>query len=141
MNDSDPAVRIGSRHEARETALGLLYEAQARGEPPAAVLAHQALTVEGFAGELVRGVDEHLAELDALIERFATGWRVDRMPVLDAAVLRLGAFELCHRPDVPTTAIVAEAVELASEYSTDKSAPFVNGVLAAIAAEVRGRSG
>ena len=67
----------------------------------------------------------------------AHNWDLDRMPALDRALLRLGAFELVHRPDVPTGAVINEAVELASQYSTDDSGRFVNGVLAAIAREVR----
>ena len=60
------------------------------------------------------------------------------MPALDRAVLRLGVFELLDRPDVPTGAVISEAVELAKRYSTDDSGRFVNGILAAIAeAEVR----
>ena len=72
-----------------------------------------------------------------LISRFARGWTLDRMPVIDRAVLRMGAFELLHRPDVPTGAVISEAVELAKRYSTDDSGRFVNGVLASIAAAVR----
>lgn len=137
MSDRDLSSRIGSRHEARETALILLYEAQVSGLTPDEVLAAQPVPVVGFAAEVLVGVAEHRADLDALIDRFADNWTVNRMPVIDAAVLRLAAYELAHRPDVPTTAIISEAVELASEYSTERSAPFVNGVLVAIAAEVR----
>ena len=59
------------------------------------------------------------------------------MPALDRTLLRMGVYELTHRPDVPTGVVLSETVDLASEYSTDDSGPFVNGVLAAIAAEVR----
>ena len=59
------------------------------------------------------------------------------MPALDRTLLRMGVYELTHRPDVPTGVVLSEIVDLASEYSTDDSGPFVNGVLAAIAAEVR----
>ncbi|MFN8037923.1 MAG: transcription antitermination factor NusB [Acidimicrobiales bacterium] len=128
---------IGSRREARERALALLYEAEVKDRPVADVLAELPVEPEPFAVELVTGVDEHRPELDALLGRFARDWPVDRMPALDRAVLRMGCFELCHRPDVPTGAVLSEAVELASAYSTDDSGRFVNGVLSAIAAEVR----
>ena len=59
------------------------------------------------------------------------------MPVLDLSVMRLAVFELVERPDVPTAVVLDEAVELAKRYSTDDSGRFVNGVLAAIAADVR----
>jgi N utilization substance protein B len=59
------------------------------------------------------------------------------MPAVDRALLRLAVFELAYRPDVPIGVVLSEAVELAAQYSTDASAKFVNGVLAAIADEVR----
>jgi len=128
---------VGSRREARERALALLYEAEVKDRPVADVLAELPVEPEPFAVELVTGVDAHRADLDALLGRFARDWPVERMPALDRAVLRMGCFELCHRPDVPTGAVLSEAVELASAYSTDDSGRFVNGVLSAIAAEVR----
>lgn len=131
---------VGSRREARERALGLLYEAEVKDQPVADVIAALPLPPEPFAVELVTGVDEHRAELDALLGRFARDWPVARMPAIDRAVLRMGAFELCHRSDVPTGAVLSEAVELAGAYSTEESSRFVNGVLAAIATEVRGGS-
>jgi N utilization substance protein B len=90
-----------------------------------------------FAVELVEGVGARLAELDALIDEHARGWSVERMPRLDLAVLRIGAFELAHRPDVPLAVAIDEAVGLASTYSTDDSGRFVNGVLSAIGRAVR----
>lgn len=132
---------IGSRREARERALALLYEAEVKDRPVADVLAELPVAPEPFAVELVTGVDEHRAELDALLTRFARDWPLARMPALDRAVLRMGCFELCHRPDVPTGAVLSEAVELASAYSTDDSGRFVNGVLSAIATEVRPAAG
>jgi len=59
------------------------------------------------------------------------------MPVVDRALLRIATYELIGRPDVPTAVVISEAVDLAAQYSTDDSGRFVNGVLAAIAAEVR----
>lgn len=127
----------GSRRQARERALSLLYEADAKDVLPAKVLADLPLEPAPFAAQLVTGVSEHQAELDALIGRYARDWAVDRMPALDRSLLRMAVFELAHRPDVPTGAVISEAVELAQRYSTEESSRFVNGVLAAIAAEVR----
>jgi N utilization substance protein B len=128
---------VGSRREARERALELLYEAESKGQPPAVVLEALPVPPEAFTAELVSGVGEHLAELDEVIASYARGWTVARMPVLDRAVLRLGVFELLHRPDVPTGAVISEAVELAKRFSTEESGRFVNGVLAAVAADAR----
>lgn len=130
--------RIGSRREARETALGLLYEADVRGEPIADVVEHQVLEPPPYATVLLAGVADHLDEIDALLRRVARDWALERMPIIDRSVLRLAAYELAHRPDVPTGAVLSEAVELASQYSTADSGRFVNGVLARLAAELRG---
>ncbi len=90
-----------------------------------------------YALELARGVEEHREEIDTLIRKFADRWSLERMPVIDRNVLRMAVFELAHRPDVPTGAVISEAVELAKRYSTDDSGRFVNGMLSSIAEEVR----
>jgi N utilization substance protein B len=128
---------LGSRREARERALGLLYEADAKGESPADVVAGQELEPDEFAADLVRGVGEHGGEIDDVIRRYAKGWTIERMPVIDRTLLRMAIYELAHRPDVPTGAVISEAVELAKRYSTDDSGRFVNGMLGKIADEVR----
>ncbi len=126
-----------SRRQARERALSLLYEAETKGVTPAEVVADLPVEPAPFASELVLGFGEHQAEVDGWIVRFARDWALERMPALDRALLRLGVYELAYRPDVPTGAVISEAVELAQRYSTDDSSRFVNGVLAAIANEVR----
>src|SRR3954469_25188763 len=133
-------MAVGSRREARERALGLLYEADAKGTSVSEVVADLPLPPETYAGELVIGVADHQLEIDELLTRYAKDWTLDRMPVVDRSLLRMGVFELLHRPDVPTGAVISEAVELASEYSTDDSSKFVNGLLARIAEEVRPNS-
>lgn len=125
------------RSQARERALTLLYEAEAKDLPVAVVLTTLPLDPLPFTTELTDGVEGHQPEIDELLERFSTGWRLDRMPVIDRAVLRIGVFELAHRPDVPTAVILSEAVDLATRFSTDDSGRFVNGLLARIAKEVR----
>ncbi len=117
--------------------MSLLYEAETKGVTPAEVVADLPVEPAPFASQLVLGVGEHQAEVDGWIVRFARDWALERMPALDRALLRIGVYELAHRPDVPTGAVISEAVELAQRYSTDDSSRFVNGVLAAIAAEVR----
>lgn len=126
-----------SRREARERALGLLYEAETRDLAPSEILDGLPVPVDPYAADLVLGVDEHQDEIDELIRRFARDWKLERMPVIDRAVLRIGIFELRWRTDVPTGAVISEAVELATQYSTDESGRFVNGMLSRIASEVR----
>jgi N utilization substance protein B len=128
---------LGSRREARERALSLLYEAEAKACAPAAVLDDLPVPPDPFAGDLVSGVGAHLDDIDERIRRFARGWALERMPVLDRTVLRMGIYELLHHPDVPTGVVISEAVELAKRYSTDDSGRFVNGMLSSIAEEAR----
>jgi len=129
--------RPDERSDARERALYLLYEAHSKGIAPAATIDIQVLEPDELTQELVRGVDANLPQLDELIAAKAKGWTLTRMPVLDLSVMRLAVFELVERPHVPTAVVLNEAVELAKRYSTDDSGRFVNGVLAAIAADVR----
>lgn len=130
-------MTVGPRREARERALGLLYEADAKGITPAAVLAEVPVPPDPFAAALVEGVGACEAELDAVIGRYAVDWSVERMPVVDRTLLRMATWELLHRHDVPTAAVISEAVELAKVYSTEESGRFVNGVLGSIASAVR----
>jgi transcription antitermination protein NusB len=128
------------RREARERALSLLYEAESKGVSPRAVLAELPVRPDAFAEDLVVGVESEQARIDGLISSHAIGWALDRMPVVDRALLRMGTYELLDHADVPTAVIISEAVDLATQYSTDESGRFVNGVLAAIATDVRGET-
>ena len=126
-----------SRRESRERALELLYEADARDVPGAEVVAGQTVRPDPFVVELVEGVGSRAAVIDELLARFAKGWAVGRMPVVDRAILRMAAYELLARPDTPVAVVISEAVELAKRYSTEESGRFVNGVLASVAQAVR----
>ena len=128
----------GTRREARERALSLLYEAEAKESSVADVLSELPLPADEFTVDLVEGVDRQRKEIDAFIVRFARDWSIDRMPVVDRNLLRMAIYELMDRPDIPTAAVLSEAVELAKQYSTEDSGRFVNGVLASVASEVRG---
>jgi N utilization substance protein B len=131
-------MTLGTRREARERALSLLYEADAKQTAPSAVLADLPVAPDPFVADVVLGVERRADEIDTLITRFAIDWTIDRMPVIDRSLLRMATFELLEQGDVPTGVIISEAVALAKEYSTDESGRFVNGVLASIAADTRG---
>ena len=126
-----------ARSDARERALILLYEAESKSVAPSDVLDAQVLTPDQLTKTIVDGVQSHGREIDDLIAAHAKGWTLQRMPTIDRNVLRIGTFELLGRPDVPVAVVIDEAVELAKRFSTDDSGRFVNGVLAAIAAETR----
>ncbi|MFM8267780.1 MAG: transcription antitermination factor NusB [Ilumatobacteraceae bacterium] len=127
------------RSDARERALVLLYEAETKGLDPIDVINSQVVEPDSLTKTLVEGVGSRRDELDAAIARHSRGWTIERMPVIDRTVLRIAGFELLERPEVPVAVVLDEAVELAKRFSTDESGRFVNGVLAALVTELRGR--
>ena len=138
-----PVVRTTARHKARRRAVEVLYESEARSRNPLTTLAERQERsdppVSAYAATLVEGVVTHRVEIDELLSRYARGWELDRMPAVDRAVLRIGAFEVLHADDVPDAVVLAEAVGLVEELSTDESPQFVNGLLGAIVAAKGGR--
>ncbi|MGO9077553.1 MAG: transcription antitermination factor NusB [Streptosporangiaceae bacterium] len=125
---------MAARSKARKRALDVLFEAEIRGEPVLALLderiAQDSPPVSPYAAELVRGVHERQADIDALLAEHAVGWTLGRMPAVDRNLLRIGAYELLYSPQVPDSVAISEAVVLARELSTDSSPAFVNGLLA-----------
>lgn len=130
-----------TRRQARRRALDLLYEADLKQRSIERVLgqldppAEDTEELPAFSAELVRGVAAHQQALDELIAGHAQGWHLDRMPIVDRNLLRLGLYEICHAPDVPDAVAIDEAVRLAQELSTEDSGRFVNGLLARVARE------
>lgn len=133
--------RTGRRHRARELALRVLFELEGTHKDADVALAYQAddLTAPGdvrdFAGELVDGCLHHAAELDAAITTASSNWSLNELGKVERAVLRLGTYELRHRPDVPVAVAIDEAVELAKVYAGAEAGAFVNGVLASLASD------
>jgi transcription antitermination protein NusB len=135
---------MGARRTARERALQALYQLDvAKGSAQDALASAWASEPEegapeadaiGFAEELVKGVQEHLAEIDALIEAHSHNWRVDRMARIDRNVLRLAIYELKYRPDIPRNVTLNEAIELGKIFGAEGSSAFINGLLDRIAA-------
>jgi len=130
-------TNVDERSDARERALHLLYEAQSKGISIEEVINAQVVEPEELVLVLARGAESASTQADELIEGKSRGWTLKRMPVLDLAIMRMALFELLERSDVPTAVVLDEAVDLAKRFSTDDSGRFVNGVLAAIAEEVR----
>lgn len=133
---TDRLDRPGGRREARERAIELAYEAEARSQSVDELLASLALTPEPFVIELLRTGESHRERAEELVAARASGWSIERMPVIDRLVMRLAVAEMLGL-DTPTGVILSEAVELAARYSTDESSRFVNGVLAAVARDIR----
>ena len=129
---------LNRRREAREEALAVLYQAELTGESVDDALGAREVQPDEYAIEIADGVDDSRDDLDALIGRHLTNWRVERMPIVDRVIARMAAWELQTQPDTLTAVVLSEAVELASQYCGEKSPPFLNGVLSSVAGEVRG---
>ena len=134
--DATPGARSDARR-ARERALGLLYEAEAREVGLLDLLGRQDLPPAPLAVELIEGVAAHAEAIDSLLDEVAVDWSVPRMAPVDRAILRLAVYELAHRAQVPAAVVLNEAVELANLYSTASSGRFVNGILATVARRLR----
>lgn len=129
---------MGNRRKARELALNALFQ----GEMTAtSAVENFPLLCENFeinkkaipyGRELVYGITDKRDELDAKIEESAVNWRVSRMSVLDRNIIRLAAYEMMFKEDVPPRVAIDEAIELAKRYCAEDSPGFINGILDAI---------
>lgn len=86
-----------------------------------------------YTVELVEGVVGHWAAINELLSTYSQGWPLERMPAVDRAILRIGAFEILYAEELPDAVAISEAMSLATALSTDDSPSFVNGLLARIA--------
>ena len=133
------------RTKAREFALQILYQIEIAKEPPDTALEnfwetqapeHLDKELKDFTAELVEGVRENLGSLDAKITQYAANWELKRMAAIDRNILRLSAYELMFRQDIPPKVSINEAVELAKKYSGLESGKFVNAILDKIKQEL-----
>jgi len=131
-----PKTPMPARRKARKRALDVLYEADVRGSAIPDILASALTRIEPpapahmpYAVSLVEGVAAHLDRIDELIGSYAEGWTLDRMPVVDRNLGRIGVYEIVFRDDIDDAVALSEVVELADELSTDGSARFLNGLL------------
>ncbi|NEW06209.1 transcription antitermination factor NusB [Paenibacillus sp. SYP-B3998] len=133
------------RRVAREIALQSLYQIQMNEASPKEAVLCAILEAENdneaelevpnekisptFIFELVEGTYENKVRIDELLEQYLQGWQMDRLSRIDREVLRLAAYEMIYRDDVPPKVVVNEAIDLAKHFGTDESGKFVNGVL------------
>jgi transcription antitermination protein NusB len=136
------AIDPAARSRARRRALQAVYAWQMSGNPIARVIDEfrheqdmEIADVEYFE-DLVRGVDTHCAELDAALAPHLDR-EIDRVDPIERAALRIGAYELRHRIDVPYRVVINEAVEVAKRFGTEYGHTYVNGVLDKLVAEWR----
>jgi N utilization substance protein B len=127
---------VSTRRETRRIAIDILYQADITGDDPALAMeswVEAGREVPPYARELVDGVAEHGPAIDLLLEEHTQAWTVARMAALDRTILRVAVEEVRYRDDVPDSVAISEAVEAASELSSDESKSFVNGILGKIA--------
>ncbi len=125
---------MGSRHQARARALQILFQYDVHGKPGLWLdefwkpLKADDQT-RAFAERLVQGVVEHKKEIDTLIGKYATNWKISRMPIVDRNIIRAGLYELLWMDEVPAKVTMDEAIELAKSFGDDEASKFVNGIL------------
>ena len=137
------------RNTAREIAIHLSYELSFTDKQIDALL-DERLKKESFAilaeeddlyqetpnakqaeyiRRLVKGVNEHAAELDGYISKYAKGWSFARIALVASAIMRVAMYEMLYMPDIPNGAAINEAVEIAKKYETPETVKFINGIL------------
>ena len=126
-----------SRREERQQALTFVFERLFRDDSAEEVFedATEARDEEisGYARKVVTGVEEHLTEIDTLIEENLKGWKKNRIAKMSLTILRIAVYEMCYVDNIPVSVSINEAVELAKCYATAKEAAFINGVLGSLA--------
>ncbi len=126
---------MSARRKARKRALDFLYEADIRNGNAIDLLGTRGesdLSQSDYVMELLVGVSNNKEKIDELITTYAQGWDIDRMPAIDRNILRIALFEILFKNDLDDQIAASEAVEIASELSTEDSAKYINGVLGRI---------
>ena len=126
---------MSARRKARKRALDFLYEADIRSARAIDLLESRGeieLSERDYVLELLLGVETNALKIDELITTYAQGWDMDRMPAIDRNILRISLFEILFKNDLYDQVAASEAVEIATELSTEDSAKYINGVLGRI---------
>lgn len=126
-----------TRHEAREQAFAVIFEKSFNENATFQEIidgAHECelVKINGFAGSLLKLVEDNFSEIDEIILANLVGWTLQRLPKVTLAILRLAVAEIMFNADVPASVSVNEAVELAKTYATTEDASYINGVLSSI---------
>lgn len=129
---------MAARTKSRRRAIDLLFEAEQRQLNASELLRERLAApvteapLNEFTADLVNGVVENWTQINDLLTTYSQGWTLERMPAVDRAILRIGAYEVLFA-DIPEGVAISEAVSLATELSTDDSPKFINGLLARLA--------
>lgn len=132
----DTIIGINIRKRSREIAMELLYQSTINNKEPEELIEdyiEQYGEVEEvdrqYISSVVGGVREKQGEIDALIEANLVKWKLNRIPKINMAILRVALYEILYMEDIPNTVSINEAVEISKKYSDDQSAAFINGIL------------
>lgn len=134
-----------SRKTAREVAMKLAFASLFGGEETYEdVLDKSGITEKPmeediiYSEQVLKGIQEHEAEIDDIINELSIGWRIERMPKVDLCVLRVAIYEMRYRDDIPCGVSINEAVELAKQFGGDRSSAYINGMLGTFAKRIEG---
>ena len=140
---------MGKRREGREAAVQFLYQYDVNRRPVAELLAdfwklrsspgktETPAKTRAFTEDLVRGVTDHIEEIDACISRCTANYDIGRIATVDRNILRIGIYEMLHCTDVPPVVSINEAIEIAKRFGSDESGRFVNGILDRVRGELK----
>lgn len=129
---------MGKRRKSRECALQNLFVWDMTGENPSELFyfsrelgipPDEVEEWKAYSQRLIKGVLEHLEDIDKILSKYSKHWRIERMGVVDRNILRLAIYELSYCPDIPKAAVINEAIEIAKLYGDTDSSIFVNGNL------------
>lgn len=126
---------MGARRDAREQVVQTLYslDHNALALDDTVTLTRDDVELAGpalaFADEMLHGVTTNLSAIDGRIQQLSKNWALNRIGRIELAILRLAAFELLFRPDIPANVTINEAIEIAKRFGTEDSPAFINGIL------------
>lgn len=140
---------MASRHLSRSIAMQSLYEWDFNGKKPDSLdkIVERNIKEYGpgledasFIGQLIKGVMDHIAQIDKIIEKSAPEWPLEQITIVDRNVLRIGLYELLYadKEEVPPKVAINEAIELAKSFGGESSGKFINGVLGTVYKEIGG---
>jgi len=132
-----------NRRKSRETVMKLLFEMSINKEDYKALLENLLEGEDsdikdldlGYMNKTLQGTVENMPYIDIIIDKYLVNWKFNRLSKINIAILRLCTYEIIFEEEIPDTVIINEGIELAKKYSEEKSASFINGVLAKISIE------